>query len=112
MQTKNTKHLGKHLEGRSTKALEKYSEYLFELAKFTTTGFLLILAYPIVKIFDLLINDWDKYKFIKFDAIFNCLFNALPIFIVWLFILYSQQAISKRLENSAMDILDNLSKNE
>ena len=102
------------LRGRSKEAQKKYADYLFTLATFSTTGFLLIFVYPFAKIFDSYITNFtsSENKFTWLN-LFNCSNNAVPIiFILWLFALIYLFDVSKKLENRGMDIYDTFSRDD
>ena len=103
----------KRLRGRSKKAQKKYADYLFTLATFSTTGFLLIFVYPFAKIFDSYItNIFLENKFTWLN-LFSCSNIATPIiFIVWLFALIYLFDVSMKLENRGMDIYDKFSRDD
>lgn len=109
MKSKNTKLLGRHLDGRSTKALEKYAGYLLDLAKYTSTSFLLLLAFPFAKIFDLVVTNFDKHKTLSLFTLIDISNDMLPFILFWFFGLWLGQYLSVKLEKSALDIYDKIS---
>ena len=103
------------LRGRSKEAQKKYADYLFTLATFSTTGFLLIFVYPFAKIFDSYITNFSflekKFNWLN---LFSCSNIAALIifFIVWLFALIYLFDLSMKLENRGMDIYDKFNRDD